>query len=88
MTTTIRALLVGTVAGGAVAFVLADALAVSAAATGLGARLSIGSLLIVSVDHAEQATTTAFGVGLAVVAVVVGIANAVAAVVIERRRRR
>ena len=84
----LRALAVGTLATGALAFAGAAALAVAVQAGGSGSlHVALGPLLLVAVERGSDATATTFGVGLPLLALVGGLVNAAAAVFLSRRSR-
>lgn len=85
--TVLRAFGVGVLAGGAVAFVLAAALALAASSAAVSFRAGIGPLLIVAAERQGADVTTTLGSGLVAVAVAAGIANAAVALAIGFRAR-
>ena len=84
----LRAFLLGALAIGLVAYAAAAALAVAAQAGDRSLDLALGHLAVVSVVERQDATTTTFGPGLLVVALVGGLANLALASFIRRRAER
>ena len=83
---TLRALVVGMLAAGVLAYAGAAALAVAVqAGTSGGLHIAIGGLVLVAVERSDDATATTFGAGLLVLAVAGGILNALAAALLSRR---
>lgn len=83
----LKALAVGTLATGLLAYATAAALAVAVqAGTPSGLRVAIGSLVLVAVERSGSATATTFGAGLLVLAAGGGLLNATAALLLSRRR--
>jgi hypothetical protein len=83
----LRAFLLGTVAIGGIAYVIAAAAALAAAATATSLHAALGPLVLVVVEQRSGETVTTLGAGLVGVALVGGVANLVAALALERRRR-
>jgi hypothetical protein len=82
----LRALVVGTLAAGVLAYAAAAALAVGVqAGSSAGLHIGLGPLVLVAVERSRDATATTFGAGLLVVAVAGGLLNALAAVLLSRR---
>jgi hypothetical protein len=84
----LKAFVLGMLAAGVVTYAVAGALAVSAQVSGRALELGLGPLHLVSVVTRGTATTTTFGPGLAVVAVLGGLLNLVAAWAVQRRAER
>ncbi len=87
---TVRAAILGTVAAGVLAYTVATAAVIVVASSGSVLDLGLGPVAVLSVDQLpdDGGTVTTLGPGLIVVALVGGLANAVAAFVIARRERR
>lgn len=83
----LRAFVIGTVAVGLVAYVLAAGAAVAAASAGLTFRAAAGPLLLVAVEHDGADSVSTLGAGLTLVALTGGLANAVAALLLGRAGR-
>jgi hypothetical protein len=84
----LRAFVLGFVGVGLLAYVAAAALALSAEVGGRSLDLGLGPLSLVVVERSGSSTSLTFGAGLVVIALVGGVANAVAAAVLARRARR
>lgn len=83
----LRAFLLGTAAIGGTAYVIAAAAALVAAATATSLDAALGPLVLVAVEQRSGETVTTLGAGLLAVALAGGLANLVAALTLERRRR-
>lgn len=83
----LRALALGAVAAGLVAYAAAAAVAVIAQAGGRALDVHVGPLALVVVERSGDATATTFGSGLLAVAVLGGVVNALLAAALARRRR-
>ena len=83
----VRALALGVVAAGVIAYALAAASAVLAQAGGRTLDVHLGPLTLVAVERVGATTATTFGSGLLAVALLGGVVNAVLAVVLARRLR-
>jgi hypothetical protein len=83
----LRAFVLGTVAVGVLAYAGAAALAVGAQAGGRSLSVGLGPVIVVSVERAASAAVTTFGPGLLALAVLGGLANVVAALLVRRRAR-
>lgn len=81
----LKAFLLGALALGALAYALTATLALTAQAGGRTLDVAVGPLLLVSVGEEGSTTVTTFGPGLAVIALVGGLANLVAAHVVRHR---
>lgn len=85
----LKALALGAAACALVLYTVAVAVAVTADARGWGSfSLDVGPLTLLAFDRNGATTTFEAGTGIAVLAAVGGVANALAAVVLLRRRRR
>jgi hypothetical protein len=82
----VRALVVGTLATGLVAFVFAVALAVVASAASLAFDARLASVRVVAVEHSGNEVATALGPGLLLLALAGGVLNLLAGEVMARRR--
>lgn len=83
----LKAAVLGAVAAGLVAYACAVALAVLAQSGGRALDVRVGPLVLVAVERTGEGTTTTFGSGLLVAALLGGIANVLLAVALARRRR-
>jgi hypothetical protein len=83
----LKAFVLGVLGVGLLAYVAAAVVALAASVGGSDLDVRIGPLSIVSVERVADATSLGLGVGLVVVALVGGLANAVAAALIARRAR-
>lgn len=83
----LRALALGAVAAGSVAYAAAAAVAVITQAGGRALDLRVGPLALVVVERSGADTATTFGSGLLAVAVLGGVVNALLALALARRRR-
>lgn len=83
-----KALALGAVACGVLAYAAAAAVAVVAQSGGYTVDARVGPVLLVAVQRAGTVTETTFGTGLLVVALLGGAVNALAAMVLARRLRR
>lgn len=84
----LKAFGLGLVAFGVLAYAGAAIVAFLGVAGSVGAlRVAAGPLLLVEVVRADGASETTFGPGLLALALAGGLANAVAAAVLDRRRR-
>ena len=81
----LKAFLLGAFALGVVAYALSAILGLAAQGTGRELELAIGALPLVSVEITGTTTATTLGAGLAVVALVGGLANMVAALALRKR---
>ncbi len=79
--------MLGAAAVGVTTYVAAAALAVTLSVAGGTARVQFGPVVFLVVERDGGATATTFGVGLALVTLLGGCVNAVAAAVVERKRR-
>jgi hypothetical protein len=87
----LKALILGALAAGVLAYTSAAALAVAAQAGGRPLTLGLGPLLAVSVEYEGSGAITTFGAGLIVLAFVGGLLNVGAARLVRRgavRQRR
>jgi hypothetical protein len=84
----LRALALGAVASGVVAYTLATAVAVAVASGGSTIEIAVGPVVVLAVERADGDAVTTLGPGLAVIALAGGILNAAAAVVVSRWGRR
>ena len=83
----LKAFFLGALALGLLAYALAAALALTATEQRWGTlRIGLGPIALVSVERVDGATVTTFGVGIAVVGLIGGLVNAMAALAIARRR--
>ncbi len=85
---TLNTFLLGAAATGAVVYVFVVALALVVATSESTLHVGVGSLVLVSVIREADTTTTVFGSGLLVVALLGGIANLAAAHALRLRRDR
>ncbi len=85
-----RALALGAVATGILAYSVATVLAITVASTGSAIDVEIGPLAVLVVEQlgATGGSATTLGPGLLLVALAGGVVNAVAALVLARRERR
>lgn len=83
----VRAVALGMLAAGLVAYACAAAAAVVVQAGGRTLDVHLGPLALVAVERTGAGTATTFGSGLLAVALLGGIVNALLAVVLTRRRR-
>jgi len=83
----VKALALGTVAAGLIAYALAAAGAVLAQAGGRTLDVHLGPLVLVAVERVGATTATTFGSGLLAVALLGGVVNALLAVALARRLR-
>jgi len=83
----LRALALGAVAAGSLAYAGAAALAVITQAGGRALDVRVGPLVLVVVERSGGGTATTFGSGLLALAVLGGVVNALLAVALARRRR-
>jgi hypothetical protein len=84
----LRALALGAVASGVLAYTAARAIAIAAASGGSTIGIAIGPIVVLEVDQVDGNAITTLGPGLVVVALCGGVLNAVAAIVISRRGHR
>ncbi len=83
----LKAFVLGSMALAVLAYTLAAALAVIATEQEWGTlRVAVGPIALVVVERVDGATVTTFGIGIVVVGLIGGIANALAAFAIMRRR--
>lgn len=85
MKVAVRALVIGTVAVAVLAYVVAAGVAVAADSVGTTFRAALGPVLLVAVERDGAASVTTLGPGLTVIALAGGLANLVAALVLEAR---
>ena len=81
----LKAFLLGAIALGVLAYAGATALAVAAQTAGTPLSIGLGQLAIVSVEHRASDAVITFGPGLVLIAVVGGLVNVGAALLIRRR---
>ena len=86
MSTAARALLLGSFAGGVVAVVVASGIALAASAARSPLRVALGPVAVVEVDVSGSTSAVLLGPGLLLVALALGVANALAALALARRR--
>ncbi len=83
----LKAFFLGALALGVLAYALAAALALTATEQDWGTlRVGVGPIALVAVERVDGATVTTFGIGIAIVGLIGGLANAAAALAIARRR--
>jgi hypothetical protein len=87
MTVTVRAFLIGAAAAGAVAYVLGAAIVVAGATVETTFRLSVGPLLFVAVERDGADVVTTLGPGLGAIALIGGLLNAVASLLLAGHGR-
>lgn len=83
----LKAFLLGTAAFGVLGYAAAAAVALAAQAGERALDVRLGPLALVVVERAGGRIATTFGAGILAVAVAGGIANALFALVLARRRR-
>ena len=83
----LRALLLGALAGAVLAYVAAATVALAVSAAGAELVVAAGPLVFVAVERARDGSETTFGAGLAVLPLLCGCANAVAAWILRPRVR-
>jgi len=81
----LRAFAFGTIAVGALAYSGAAALAVTAQTAGRSLALVAGPLVVVAVEHEGSVAAITFGPGLIAIAILGGLVNVAAALLIGRR---
>ena len=83
----LRALLLGALAGAVLAYVAAGTVALAVSAAGAELVVAVGPVVFLAVERAGDGSETTFGAGLAVLPLVCGGANAVAALIMWARVR-
>ena len=84
---TLRALLLGGLAGAVLAYVAAATVAVAVSAAGAELVVAVGPLVFVAVERTRDGSETTFGSGLAALPLACGCANALAAWILWARVR-
>ncbi len=87
MSIVLRAFLIGAAVTGAVAYVVGAALVVAAAAAESTFRLAVGPVVLAAVEREGAEVVTTLGPGLGAVALVGGLLNAAAGLVLLRASR-